>query len=387
MRVAGYFQGVMGTGEHGRQLVAALRAQGIGVSLATLHPDGSPEDETLADGDPRGGGDRRFDRVVLLCANADMVPQVAGELGRGFFRGRYTIGFWAWEVSEFPARFASAFDHLDEVWVGSRHVAAAVAGHAPKPVVVIPQPVSLAPESAQSQPPPGLPDGFRFLFAFDYLSVFERKNPLAVLDAFGRAFEPGSGATLILKALNPEWAPESHRRLLAAAAGRPDIHVIETRLSRSERDGLMRAADCYVSLHRAEGFGYTLAEAMWLGRPVIATGYSGNLDFMTPENSYLVGYELVPIGPGSEPYPPGAEWAQPDVEQAAGLMRHVFENRAEAHERGERAAADIRASHGLEAAGRVMRERLEQIGARRRRRPRALLQRLAGTISPLSRSR
>ncbi len=141
------------------------------------------------------------------------------------------------------------------------------------------------------------------------------------------------------------------------------MHLIEERLTPSERDGLMNAADCYVSLHRAEGFGYTLAEAMWLGKPVVATGYSGNLDYMTPENSYLVANRLVPIGPGHDPYPAEGVWAEPDVEHAARLMREVFERREEAARRGTRAAAEIRASHGPEAAGRAMASRLEVVMA------------------------
>jgi len=367
VQVAGYFKGVMGTGEHGRQLVAALRAQGIRVDLTTIHPDGSPEDDELshqpgeaATGDPFAG-------FSLLCVNADMVPQVASQLGNWFFADHYTIGFWAWEVSSFPNRFASAFDHVDEVWVGSRHVRDAVSRIATRPVLAIPQPVSLASDAGEAMPPGGLPDGFRFLFAFDYLSVFERKNPLATIEAFTRAFPPGSGATLIVKSLNDDHDPAAHERVRAAAAAHQDIHLLERRLSPSERDGLMRAADCYVSLHRAEGFGYTLAESMWLGKPVIATGYSGNVDFMNRENSYLVDYRLVPVGPGHGPYPPEGEWAQPDIEQASGLMRHVFEHREEASDRGARAASDIRRTHGPDAAGQAIRDRLELLARARSR--------------------
>lgn len=360
MQVAGYFDGVMGTGEHARQLVTALRTQGIRPATTTLHPEGSPEDEELAraDGhDPDARADA-FEDFNLLCANADMVPTVAQQLGEDFFAGRYTIGFWAWEVSAFPARFRPAFDRLDEVWVGSRHVREAVAALASVPVLTIPQPVSLAPEAARAAPPPDLPQGFRFLFAFDYLSVFERKNPLAAIEAFARAFTPGSGATLLIKSLNAEHDPQAHARLRAAAAEHADVHLLEHRLSRAERDGLMAAADCYVSLHRAEGFGYTLAESMWLAKPVIATGYSGNLDFMSSENSYLVDHRLVPIGPGNDPYPADGVWAKPSIDHAARLMREVFEGPEEAAQRGKRAAADIRSSHGPDAAGRAMVERL-----------------------------
>ena len=148
---------------------------------------------------------------------------MARALGEEFFGDRYTVGFWAWEVSAFPERYLGAFAHLDEVWVGSRHVRDAIADLAPVPVIAIPQPVSLPPSFAGAAPPPGLPDGFRFLFAFDYLSVFERKNPLAVGQRFARAFAPGSGASLIIKALNPEHDPSVHQRLRAAIA-RPPRH-------------------------------------------------------------------------------------------------------------------------------------------------------------------
>jgi glycosyltransferase involved in cell wall biosynthesis len=368
VRVAGYFKGVMGTGEHARQLLEALRAQGIPVATTTLHPDGSPEDEELAADLP---GLKPADDIGvfapfnLLCANADMVPAVATQLGEEFFAGRHTIAFWAWEVASFPRRFLPAFDHVDEVWVGSRHVRDAVGSIATVPVLVIPQPVSMPPDAASAAPPPGLPSGFRFLFAFDYLSVVERKNPLATIEAFKRAFDPGSGATLLVKTLNDEFDRAAHESVREAAAKHPDVQLLERRLPRSERDGLMNAVDCYVSLHRAEGFGYTLAESMWLGKPVIATGYSGNVDYMNAQNSYLVDYRLVPTGAGHDPYPPEGEWAEPDVDHAARLMREVFEHRDEAARRGARAATEIRASHGPEAAGRAMGERLELLAAAR----------------------
>jgi glycosyltransferase involved in cell wall biosynthesis len=390
VRAAGYFKGVMGTGEHGRQLVAALRGAQVPVVTTTLRPEGSPEDEELAatvSGSEAGAEAGPFSGFNLLCANADMVPAVAQQLGDEFFERRYTIGFWAWEVASFPRRFLPAFAHVDEVWAGSRHVREAVATLATVPVLAIPQPVSLPADAALSAPPPGIPDGFRFLFAFDYLSVFERKNPLATIEAFKRTFEPASGASLIVKTLNHEFDPSAHERLRAAATNHPDVHLLERRLPRAERDGLMNAADCYVSLHRAEGFGYTLAESMWLGKPVIATRYSGNLDFMSDQNSYLVDCRLVRTGPGHDPYPAEGQWAEPDVDHAASLMREVFEHRYDAARRGERAASDIRATHGPEAAGAAMRERLELLTASRaaararaRRRPSVTGERAAELI-------
>ncbi|MCW3067361.1 MAG: hypothetical protein JWN32_4533, partial [Solirubrobacterales bacterium] len=333
VNAAGYFKAVLGVGEHARQLVAALRTQGLPVATTTLHPHVSPEDDALA---PTAATTDDHLAFNLVCANADTFADVADQLGGDFFSDRYTIGYWAWEVSAFPERWLGAFARLDEVWVGSRHVRDAVASVATVPVVAVPQPVSLPAGAAQAQPPPGLPEGFRFLFVFDYLSVFERKNPIATVEAFTRAFAPGSGAVLLVKSLNHEHAPAEHERLRAAAAGHPDVHLLEERLPAAQRDGLINAADAYVSLHRAEGFGYTLAEAMWLGKPVIATGYSGNVDYMTPENSYLVDHRLVPIGEGHDPYPATGTWAEPDVEHAARLMREVFDDPAAAAARGAR---------------------------------------------------
>ena len=183
--------------------------------------------------------------------------------------------------------------------MGSRHVRDAVAAKATVPVLAIPQPVSLPDASADAPPPAGLAGR---------LSVPVRvRLPQRV-----RAQEPArddrgvcAGVRARIRGVADRQEPQRRSRpgrrtgvCVAAVAAHPDVHLIEQRLSPAERDGLMNAADCYVSLHRAEGFGYTLAEAMWLGKPVIATGYSGNLDYMNPDNSYLVDHRLVADRPG-----------------------------------------------------------------------------------------
>ncbi|MDX6660122.1 MAG: hypothetical protein QOJ55_944, partial [Solirubrobacteraceae bacterium] len=207
-------------------------------------------------------------------------------------------------------------------------------------------------------------------FSFDHNSVFARKNPLGLIEAFTRAFEPGQGAALAIKAINGERHPEAHRALADAAAAHPDVHLIDRYVSRADKDAMIDACDVYASLHRAEGFGFPLAEAMWLGKPVIATGYSGNLDFMSAQNSWLVDHDLVPIGEGADPYPPTGEWAEPDLDHAAALMREAFAEPEAARARGERGQADVRARYSPEAAGAAMAERL------------AHLPRLGGGLSP-----
>ncbi len=163
--------------------------------------------------------------------------------------------------------------------------------------------------------------------------------------------------------------PTRTLQLRAAVASHPDIELMDRYLSPADNSSLTGLADAYVSLHRAEGFGLGMAEAMALGKPVIATSYSGNLDFMSPSNSLLVDHRIVPIGSGADPYPADAEWAEPDAAHAARLMREVFDNPQRSRELGITAAADIRRTHSQEAAGQIMRRRLESILATGRPRP------------------
>jgi glycosyl transferase family 1 len=179
-----------------------------------------------------------------------------------------------------------------------------------------------------------------------------------VIDAFSRAFEPGSGASLVIKSLNSDRDPAAHERLEAAAARHPDVTIQDGYLDAAQKNALIAAADCFVSLHRSEGFGLLLAEAMYFGVPAIATRYSGNLEFMTDRNSYLVDCEIVPVE-GSEIY--SGRWAEPNTAAAAAIMREVFENPDEARARGARGAADIRRDHSPEEAGRIAEERLREI--------------------------
>jgi glycosyltransferase involved in cell wall biosynthesis len=296
--------------------------------------------------------------------NADMLPEFARQAGEEFFADRYSIGLWFWEIEEFPARWRSSLSLLEEVWAPTAHIASALEPIATVPVTTVRIPIELPALEPRSRSQLGLPeDKFLFLFSFDYLSVFKRKNPLAVIDAFTRAFESSERVGLIIKCINHDRDPAAHAELCAAAAGHPGVELIDRYLDPLDNSSLTALCDSYVSLHRAEGFGLGPAEAMWLGKPVIATGYSGNLDFMTAENSLLVDYRMVSIGAGADPYPADAHWADPDVQHAASLMRSLFDDPELARRLGATAAADIRRTHSPSAAGEIMRRRLEAIRA------------------------
>jgi len=358
VNIAGYFKAELGVGEAGRLLLAAVKSSGTPYSVVlnteALSRQEHPFAESVSTGAPYG--------TSIICVNADMTPSYAHGEGRELFENRYKIGLWFWEVEKFPESMYPSFEYVDEVWVATDHVRMALENVSPKPVLTIPLPV-IRPQYSGSitRASLGLPEGFLFLFSFDFLSVMERKNPLGLIEAFTRAFKPGSRAKLVVKTINGDKKAGDLERLRFAADQHPDITVIDQYVSADESAALMSLCDGYVSLHRAEGFGLTIAEAMALGKPVIATGYSGNVDFMTPDNSYPVPFTLQPIGVGYAPYPQDARWAEPDLAYAARTMRHIFEHQDEARRVGFQAQHDMEEKRSPLACARFVCERLSEI--------------------------
>jgi glycosyltransferase involved in cell wall biosynthesis len=208
---------------------------------------------------------------------------------------------------------------------------------------------------------PKLPSGFRVLMMFDYLSTLERKNPLGAIEAYHRAFAPDDGAVLVVKSVNGRHRPERHAEVMALVEKRRDIVSIDRTVSGAERDSLIGACDCYLSLHRSEGHGMPLAEAMALGKPVVATAYGGNIEFMNDTNSYLVAWSPARVGDQVEHYPPGASWAEPDIEHAARLLRDVHGDPDEARRRGQQGREDVLALLAPEVIGGQMRRRMQEL--------------------------
>jgi hypothetical protein len=324
INIAGYFRAELGVGEVARLLTAAVEASEIPHSTLTYDATLSRKGHHFLDRGQRGAPYN----VNVVCVNADQTPGFAKAAGQEFFEGRHTAGYWFWELDRFPASMHQAFDYVDEVWTATRFVASGIQAIGRRPVYTIPPPVAVPPCSPDvTRKHLRLPEGFLFLFMFDFFSVLERKNPMGLIQAFGRAFRAGEGPTLVIKTINGDQRLNELEKVQAAAAGRHDVVIVDDYYSAEEKNSLLGLCDCYVSLHRSEGFGLTMAEAMALEKPVIATGYSGNLDFMTPENSFLVDYSRVAVPAGCDPYPQGSPWADPDLDHAAELMRRVYEAR------------------------------------------------------------
>ncbi|MFM8236249.1 MAG: methyltransferase domain-containing protein [Actinomycetota bacterium] len=354
VNLSGYLTAALGIGQVGRLLVDACDEAGLPVSTRVFTATASRRDIRH---DERG----RFGEhpVNVVVVNADQFPAWTATTGAGVTDDRYTIGVWFWELAHLPEYFVHSLTLVDEVWVTSDYLRRALLGVTDKPVHVMPMPVRV-PEA----PPPfdrhrlGIPDGPMLLFMFDYFSTVDRKNPLGLIDAFCAAFGDGEGPVLVIKSINGDQARSDRERVRFRARGRSDIVLLEDYLSPEDNTALLGAATAYVSLHRSEGYGLTLAESMALGVPVIATGFSGNLEFMTADDGVLVDYALAPVPPDAGPYPAGATWADPDVVAAAAAMRRVVHDPDWARELGRRGRERIRAVASPVATARFVQERI-----------------------------
>jgi len=364
--VVGYPFLPIGMGEHMRSAVRAMRAVGLDPRLVDVADFPGPPDADL-ERDFAGAVTEGLGELNVFCVNGDECQRVIDRLGRDAFAAARNVVYPAWELSRYPAEWARVLDQFDEHWAPSVFVRDAMSEALQRPVVDIPLPVELNLSSFLGRRRFGIPeDAFVVLFSFDFSSYAERKNPDAVLDAYERvaARRPAARLHCVIKsrgrAANAAVRDAFGARVAALGSR---VQVIDGDLSDNEIKNLIRACDVFVSLHRSEGFGRGMAEAMVLGRPAIATGYSGNLDFMTPDTGLLVDYELVPVAPGAYPFGEGQVWADASVEHAATLIEQLLDDPAAGRALGARARRRIRTHFSYRAIGLRYLERLERLGA------------------------
>lgn len=362
VNVVGYLGFDSSLGDVARRIVQSLEAAHVPVAPIGYDRTASPAttlDVALSDRAPYA--------TNLVVVNADQFHFLVADHGDTLLRGRRTIAYWFWELDVIPPHMVEAIDHVDEVWAGTRFVADAFAKVTSKPVRLVPVPVPEPTASSATRRDLGMPDdAFVFLATFDHFSVIERKNPFGTVEAFCRAFpEPTDGGpVLVVKTINGEGRWDSHERLLLATSHRPDIVVIDAHLDRADQMAMLRHSDCLVSLHRSEGLGLHCAEAMWFARPVVATRYSGNLDFMDDDCSALVDATLVPVEHGEGVYPVSARWADPDLDQAAAWMRRLVAEPATAARLGAAARRRMQSQPTPADTGRLV-ARAGELGAYR----------------------
>lgn len=307
---------------HDALKAAGCSVFGIDLSAMTMQPVDHHE-FIFADGREIAG-----DGTLILHVNAPFVPMAMARLGQRLVASKRIVGYWAWELPRAPADWADGARYVHEIWVPSRFVAAAVEPLAAgRPVHIIPHPVALGrTRAAMVRTPPQGP--FTVLVVLNVASSFARKNPLGAVDAYSSAFGTDPGAQLIVKISNAGSAPEDVQELARRLAALPNARLIDASVTSAELDAIYRQANVLLSLHRSEGFGLVMAEAMLRGIPVVATDWSGNRDFVTPSTGLPVSYTLVSAKDDQGIYDHGdLEWAEPDIHSAAGALQRLRSDR------------------------------------------------------------
>lgn len=341
VNLIGYARGEFGVAENVRSYARALRARdypfvirNFDVGVASRQADHSM-DEHLSDDLPYA--------INVFFINADQMSVVREHLPAAAFQNRYNIGFWVWELEHFPEAWVQALEYVDEVWVPTEFVRQSIAKRTSKPIVVVPKSIDfVVPPNISRNHFQIREDEFVFLCSFDFNSFLSRKNPEAAIRAFKLAFaDVDKGVRLFIKCINGDRFPEKLEALRSVVAADPRITVSDGFLNRDEMFALLAVSDVYLSMHRSEGFGLGMAEAMRLGKPVVGTAYSGNMEFMSRENSCLVDFQLIPLQEGDYPFWQNQSWADPDPEDAARHMRRLYEDKDFRSDLGAAARAAI----------------------------------------------
>ena len=308
--------------------------------------------------------------INIYHLNGDEVDIAQMHLQHRLPDGAYNIIYPFWELNNYPASWLEKLKLFDEIWAPSLYIQETLKKSLSMPIYHMPLPIQFELSSFLGRRDFDLPESaYIFLFFFDFRSYLDRKNPTALLDVFEKICRnnPNSDFRIVIKIHGSESSP---RAIAQYQMFTERIHqspfqdraiLIDQVYTDNQIKNLVRCCDCFISLHRAEGFGLGMAEAMYLGKPVIGTGYSGNLDFMTRDNSCLIDYELIAVEKDQYPFAEGQVWADPDKEQAVHYMQNLLDDRDFGRQMGRRASQDIRSKFSFLSLGLRYRERLDQI--------------------------
>ena len=365
LNIIGFLTADLGVGESARCMVRAADAAGISTALVPLKLNCKNRlgDQTYAtrlqETNPHG--------VNVVHLDPPASRDIAHHHGADFLAGKYNIAYFAWELPEFPDAWVPNFDYYDEIWCPSDFTTGALALKSTVPVLTMPHAIAFArptETTAALRARLGLPaDTFLFLSLFDLNSYAERKNPQAVIAAFRQSGLAGHGAALVLKVQNVAGNEADFAALQQNVRDLPGTVLLTQTFARVDIYALEAACDCFVSLHRAEGFGLAVAECMFLGKPVISTDWSATVEFVTADNGCPVRAPLITLNRNHGPYPKGSTWADPDPAHAAVHMRRLFADRTLAATLGAAARATIERRFAPEVIGARYRRRLEAFAA------------------------
>jgi glycosyltransferase involved in cell wall biosynthesis len=358
----------IGMGEHLRRVHRALRAAGTEASVRDVYGMGRNDSDIRREFD--GYLVQEFSPDLnIFCLNADEILPSLKHLSDTLPKNAFNIVYPMWELSKYPTEWGEQLNKFDEVWVASTFTQRAIQPTVDKEVMYMPLAGEIKLNSFLGRRYFGiLESSFVFLFFFDFTSYMERKNPFAVLQAFEDLCKrrPSDDLCLVIKAKGGEKKRDDYDRFREYVARyKTRVMVIENTLSDNEMNNLVRCCDCFLSLHRSEGFGLGLIGAMFLGKAVVATAYSSNLDFMTEENSCLVRNKLCAVSKGAYPFAEGQQWAEADIGDAVHHMVRLVSDRDYTLMIGENASRHIRVHFSYQAAGLRYLDRIREILAGR----------------------
>ncbi len=318
----GLFKAQMGLGQGARLLGDALKECSFPVSFHNfvlpnnvMHEEDTEFDKDLSE--------EYAYNINVIHVNPEELSYLYLEGDRSVWNKRYNIGFWLWELENLPQSWLKYFSMLDEIWTPSKYITENIQAVTDLPVKTIPYPVGAPYDERYDRNHFHLPsDRFLFLVMYDSNSTIERKNPLGAIRAYKAAFKDDTKNTgLVIKINNP--TKKDLTILKKEVAGIRNVYFITNTMDKTEVNSLIRCADVFVSLHRAEGFGLVMAEAMLLGTPSIATNYSSNTEFMNRQSSCMVDYKYTMVKKEAFPYKRGERWAEPNLRTAAIYMRKL----------------------------------------------------------------
>ncbi|MFL9903775.1 glycosyltransferase family 4 protein [Paraburkholderia fungorum] len=363
VNIVGFPQGILGLAEDARMMGQALQLAAVPHAFINAPISGPAKVDTsvirLLTLEPKY-------RVSVFCLPPPEMVRLALEGGRKLIdSANYKVGAWPWELPQWPTAFGRVHQFVDEIWAQSRFVQTAFRKLGDTPVHHMPMAVDIPAPTQRVRGRFGLPeDDFLFYLMFDGNSWLTRKNPLAGVQAFQKAFDASvSGVGLVIKGMNIRESDPIWKRIRDIASRDPRIYIVSEKLSRQDTVNFMASLDSYISLHRSEGFGRVIAEAMLLGQPVIVTNFSGNVDYCDAETSFLVDGELVPLRAGDYLFHEGQYWCDPDVAQAVQQIQRVFED-VEARTRIAAAGQQrLRQDYSIDAVSRRYATRMAEIEA------------------------
>ena len=363
INVIGYMFAESGVGQSARSNVDALIHAEVEFSVSNFQQGNVSRME--ANFDKNLIGIPKYN-INLFHINADQMDYLMLHYGESSIEGRYNIGYWAWELPEFPDEYARAEKYLDEIWTPSEFCKSAIEKKVKIPVIVVPHSVSV-PDKIPARSDLKLLDSVPmeyFISIFDCMSVPERKNVDATIDAYEKAFGLNNkDVGLIIKVSNLDKNTQYKKQLINKISSNKGIHLIDQYMDKVEILTLLKRAAALVSLHRSEGFGLVIAEAMAVGTPVVVTGWSGNQDFTLESNALLVNYELIKLEQDCGPYRAGNTWADPSVSHAAKLMISVLEEPEVTSKRAELGKDHVEDKLSSETLGELLKGRLSKINA------------------------